>query len=282
MSALLCLALLAAGPARAGTAPDGRALYQQRCATCHGEDARGDGPDADICAPRPANLRDGILARTSTAALVHIVLDGRSIGLDEAAMKKRTADVEALIAYLRHLSDVDWRAADAGKAIYLDRCQACHGEYGRGAAALPPGVRTPPDLADPTVQHGVSDADLVIAVRHGRAGMPALTPRLSDAQAHQVAAFVRLLSPGYITYTEYCAGCHGDHGVGAGSFAESYRAPTVVFDRAYFASHDAEELRGKAWHMLDERRLSMPHFRGTLTPAEARAIISYLKTGREH
>jgi mono/diheme cytochrome c family protein len=278
----LWLALLVSGPAVATTAPDGRALYQQRCASCHGEDARGDGPDAEICATRPTNLRADTLADNSTGALVHEILDGRSLGFDVAAMKAHAADTEALVIYLQHLPDVDWRAVDAGKALYVDRCAPCHGAYGRGGAVLPPGVRTPRDLADPAWQRSVSESDLIVAVRHGRAGMPALTPRLSDTQAHQVAAFVRLLSPGYMTYAQYCAGCHGDHGVGGGSFAESYPAPTVIFDRAYFARHDGEELRRKAWHMLDEHRLEMPHFRGTLTPAQARAIVDYLKSGRAH
>jgi hypothetical protein len=53
--------------------------------------------------------------------------------------------------------------------------------------------------------------------------------------------------------------------------------PTVVFDRAYFARRDPAEVRRAARHMLDDHRPSMPHFRGVIDPAEAQAIIDYLK-----
>jgi mono/diheme cytochrome c family protein len=286
--ALYACAALALVPAavRGGSAPDGHALYVQRCARCHGPSGHGDGPDAALCATKPPDLRAGFIDPHRTDQLVQRVLDGGrlTLALDVPALRGRAGDVESLVAHMQRLPDVDWRKADAGSAIYSARCELCHGVYGHPGTAPPPGVRTPRDLSEPSFQRATSDADLVTAVRHGRAGMPALTPRLSEEQAVQVAAFVRLLSPGFTTYAQYCAGCHGDHGIGAGSFAESYRAPTVVFDRAYFARADPEVLRGKAWHMLDEHQPSMPHFRGSLSAAQARAIVRYLEksapTGR--
>ncbi len=35
----------------------GSDLYRRHCASCHGEDAEGDGPAAGMINPRPANLR---------------------------------------------------------------------------------------------------------------------------------------------------------------------------------------------------------------------------------
>jgi mono/diheme cytochrome c family protein len=274
---MCCLVLLAALPAMAGSAPDGQMLYREGCATCHGIDGRGGGPGASGLAVPPPNLRDGRLDRYSTSEIVRRVLDNRQLTFDEAVLRARAAEVGPLVDYLQRMPDVDWRAADEGAAVYAERCEPCHGIYGRPSSSLPPGVRTPRDLSDPAFQRATSNAQLVVDVRHGRAGMPALTPRLSEAQARQVAAFVRLLSPGYVTYSEYCVACHGAHGVGSGSFGESYSAPTVIFDRAYFAHHDPDYVRSKAWHMLDAHQLSMPHFRGVLSEAQAWAIIEYLK-----
>lgn len=274
------IALGAAAPGRAASVTDGGALYRQRCAACHGERGRGDGPDAALCASRPRDLHDGVLDQLPEDEVVRRVLDGR-LTFDPPAMRARAADVESLVAYLRRLPDVDWHAADAGAALYAERCEVCHGIYGRPSGAPPPGVRTLRDLSDPALQRTVSDADLVAAVRHGRAGMPALTPRLTASQATQVAAFVRLLSPGHTTYTQYCATCHGDHGVGSGSFAEAYRAPTAIFDRAYFARHDDEDLQRNVWHMLEDHQPAMPHFRGTLSSAQVRAILRYVKSERD-
>ena len=260
---------------------DGRALYVQQCARCHGASGRGDGPDASLFLKPPRNLRSGFLDAHPTADVVRRVLDSKrdQLALDLPVLRTRAADTEAVLAYMRRLPDIDWSAADPGQTLFIARCTPCHGPTGQPgpATALPPGVRPPRDLSDPAYQHGTSDADMVIAVRHGRAGMPALTPRLTEEQTRQVVAYVRLLSPGYVAYAAYCAQCHGDHGIGAGSFAESYPAPAVIFDRAYFARRDPEQLRMSVWHMLEQHQPTMPHFRRTLSEAEARAIVEYLK-----
>lgn len=48
MRAPLILLLLSATPVTAGSHVDGRTLYLERCATCHGEDADGRGPMAAL------------------------------------------------------------------------------------------------------------------------------------------------------------------------------------------------------------------------------------------
>lgn len=107
--------------------------------------------------------------------------------------------------------------------------------------------------------------------------MPAVPAVQGDADARGVVAYVRILSPGFTAYTAYCASCHGDDGR-ADSLVDPGLAPTVVFDRAYFAHHDADVLRTRVWHMLGERRPAMPHFRMRLDDSKSRAIIEYLKS----
>ncbi|MFI4932676.1 MAG: c-type cytochrome [Burkholderiales bacterium] len=278
----LCLAPFLRPLDTAHAAPGAQLLYLQQCAPCHGVSGRGDGPNAAIFVSKPRDLRGDFLDKYPTNDLVRRILDGRplELALDLPAMRARAADVESLIAYMQRLPEVDWHTADQGSAVYITRCEPCHGAYGRSTGALPPGVRAPRDFSDPAFQHAMSDAELVTAARHGRAGMPALTPRVTEEQARQVTTFVRLLSPGFTTYSEYCADCHGAHGTGTGSFAEVAPAPTVIFDRAYFARCDPEALRGTVWHMLDEHQPSMPHFRGVISPAQAQAIIDDLKKRR--
>jgi mono/diheme cytochrome c family protein len=278
---LVVVALLVARSAAAAPPEplDGRALYLRQCASCHGTNAAGDGPDAALFTPRPRNLRDGYLAAYPTQQVARKILDGahHALSFDVPKMRARAADTESLAAYLRRLPSINWVVVDPGEVLFAERCAPCHGAYGRPGDQSPPGVRPPRDLSDPTFQRGTSDAEMVMVVRHGRAGMPALTPRLSEDQARSAAAFVRLLSPGYVTYTQHCAQCHGDHGIGVGSMAESFPAPTVIFDQAYFARRDPEALRASIWHMLEQHQPSMPHFRGTISEAQAAAIAQYLK-----
>jgi mono/diheme cytochrome c family protein len=274
------LLVLVRGSAGAGSS-DGHALFLQQCALCHGVDRRGDGQDAGLFDPPPTDLRSKAVMGRSVADLTQTILDGRRqlLFLDLANLRRQAAEADAVVTYLQRLPDVDWPNVDAGKELFAARCAECHGPTGRPGSdgKLPRGTRRPRDLSDLTFQRATSDAEMVTAVRHGREGMPGLTPRLSQEQARQVAAFVRLLSPGYVTYSAYCAACHGDHGVGSGSFAESYAAPTAIFDRAYFARHDGEALRVSAWHMLRAHKPSMPHFRATLNDAQARALADYLQ-----
>lgn len=274
---LVIVALLLAHGAAAAQ-PDGRALYLLHCAPCHGRLAAGDGPDAALFDPPPPALRS--LTAQSTQAIARTILDGgrQAVVFDVPAMRARATDTEALATHLHRLPSVDWRAVDAGQVLFAERCAPCHGALGRPPDRAPAGVRPPRDLGDPEYQRATSDAEIVIAVRHGRKGMPALTPRLTADEARNVAAFVRLLSPGYATYTQYCAQCHGDHGIGVGSMAESFPVPTVIFDQAYFARHDADALHAAIWHMLERHQPAMPHFRGTLSQTQAEAIARYLKT----
>jgi mono/diheme cytochrome c family protein len=266
--------------ANQAAAVDGRRTYLRECAPCHGPDGRGDGPNAALFAIRPRDLREGFLLKYSTDDLTRRVLDGRSLTLavDLPALRRRAAEVEAIAAHLRRIPGADWDRIDAGWGIFLDRCAECHGPFGTPLGEPASGVRTPRSLGDAAFQASISDRGLIEAVRHGRRGMPALTPRLDETEAADVTAFVRLLSPGFETYTQYCAACHGDRGVGAGSFAEAIPAPTVIFDQAYFRRRDPEDVRAAIWHMLDLHQPMMPHFSGVLSEDEARAIVAYLRS----
>src|SRR5262245_48315163 len=90
--------LMTCGVAAGGKAEslDGRMLYGQYCARCHGSDGRGDGPDAALFASPPSNLRAGFLQSHSTADGIRRVLDGRrdQLALDPAALQSQAKDVE--------------------------------------------------------------------------------------------------------------------------------------------------------------------------------------------
>src|SRR5262249_2104756 len=139
---------------------DGAHLYRSQCAPCHGPEGRGDGPDADAFSPPPRNLREGFLGRYDDATLVRRILDGMPLGLvlDPRALRVHTDDVEAIVAHMERLPKVDWRLAERGEEIYVDRCELCHGPY--GGSSGPPGRHRPPDLST----SGRSDKELLRAL----------------------------------------------------------------------------------------------------------------------
>ena len=281
LSALVGAAFLfCSGPLLAAGAESGKALYRKYCASCHGLHGEGNGPEADLLSAPPRNLREGFIENYSTEELTRRILEGRplTLALDPAALGRRASEVEAIVLHLERLPRVDWAKVGPGWDLYADRCQECHGSFGRPSETLPEGVRKPRNLADPVFQEGVRDEDLAAVVRHGRHGMPALTPRIGESEAISLAAFVRFLSPGMELYTRYCAACHGDEGLGVRSPPGSVGMPNVRFDAEYFSRRDQEQLRKRVWHMLQDEKARMPHFRWDISEPQARAIVEYLKT----
>jgi mono/diheme cytochrome c family protein len=268
VTAGLLVVLSAASPA--AEPPAGAASWAVHCAPCHGATARGDGPDAPLFLPRPRNLRDGLLERHGTEALVRTVRDGAplSLALDVAALRARGGDVETILGHVRRLPDLDWARIERGEDLFLARCARCHGHAGRPAdAVLAPGAATR-DLGDPAAQRATSDEALRERVQHARPGMPA-------TEVADLVAFVRVLSPGFVLYGRYCASCHGRDGRGD-DLVDPGRAPRVVFDRAYFTARSTDAVRARVWHMLAEQRPAMPHFRRRLSEPEVRAIVAWL------
>lgn len=282
--AVVCGGLLGAGldTPLAAEAQDanGKHLYMRNCAACHGEGGRGNGPEASQLIAPPRNLREDFLRKYSTADLVRRIRDSRSleIAIDLPALKARANDTEAIVAHLKRLPATNWQRVAPAWVIYLnDGCETCHGLYGRPPQDLPMGVQRPRDLSDPDFQRAATDEKVIAAVRHGKGHMPLLIPRVSQADAAAVVAYIRILSPGYTLYSEHCATCHGDDGRGVDADTLSAQSPTFAFDRAYFAKREPEQIRDGVWHMLDAHKSTMPHFRRALSESQAQAIVEYLK-----
>lgn len=261
----------------------GRRLFMANCSRCHGDTAVGDGPDGALLRNRPADLRrSGVLDAYSRSVLVDRIRDGKNLRLEirPGAIEKQADQAESIYRLLTRFPTTDWKKIDAGEQVYLDRCQPCHGRYGRPQPPLPAGLQRPPrDLSDPAFQNEISTGGIVDRVRHGKQGMPALVPQISERDGKSLAAFVRLLSPGYETYDRFCSTCHGPHGEGAtGALLATPGLPHFAFDARYFGKRSSDEVRMAVWHMLEDKTPSMPHFADSLTVPEVDAILSYLRS----
>ena len=97
-SSAAAVAILWSLPAIAVTPADieqGRAVYEQHCAVCHGPEGRGDGKLATSLSPRPGNLISAQTSAKSDQELLKIIANGRP----------RTA----MIGFRDHLSEAEQR-----------------------------------------------------------------------------------------------------------------------------------------------------------------------------
>jgi DMSO reductase family type II enzyme heme b subunit len=157
-AALAVLALIAA-PAAAGAQGDaaaGKALYERRCAGCHGDKGDGKGPAAELLSPRPRDFTSGLYKIRSTASkaptdedLFRIITDGMPGTSMPAWSFLPDRDRRNLVAYLKSLAAEKFKetpkklelpkevASSAesikrGKEMYeAIECHKCHGVGGR-------------------------------------------------------------------------------------------------------------------------------------------------------
>jgi mono/diheme cytochrome c family protein len=260
--------------------PDGAALYASHCESCHGTSGRGNGPDASLFVAPPRDLREGFLQSYETDELVARIREGVPLMLtfDPKALRARLGEVNDVIAHLERIPDVNWKLVERGEELYVDRCEVCHGPYGRPPEEMLVYPRPAADLSSPAFQRAHRDEDLIRVARRGHESMPAASGVRDDDAARALVAYLRVLSPGFDLYSRYCAACHGDDGRPQREFVAPGRQPKVVFDRAYLESRNPDQLQAAVFHMLGEQKPMMPHFRETLTAPQVRAIVQYLKS----
>jgi ubiquinol-cytochrome c reductase cytochrome c subunit len=178
----------------------------------------------------------------------------------------------------------------AGKLLFDQTCSSCHGSEANGVS--PSGQAT----IGPNLQ-GVGTATIDFWVTTGR--MPATDiaaveaerkpPRLTDAQALEVAAYINSLDPavpavptpnlkgadvadGASLFALNCAACHTITGAGD-ALAFGTNAPSLQ-NRQVTPQQVAEAMRiGPA---------NMPRFSGNLTDAQVRDVVAYVTEYIQH
>lgn len=220
-----------ATPGPSATPASGQAIYDARCATCHGPTGMGDGPAAALLTTPPRDFTRGVYKFRSTASgtlptdedLRHIVAEGLA-GTSMIGWNGIIPDAEqaAVVEYIKRFSPrfatearppitlapeppATPEAIDAGRTVYAAlQCGACHGEDGKRESAVAASLQDDwghlvkaAALDEPwTFRRGATARDIALSIKTGIDGtpMPGVADLASDRDIWNLAHFVRSLA----------------------------------------------------------------------------------------
>jgi cytochrome c oxidase cbb3-type subunit I/II len=206
MSVAVASAGAAQGARRSGAGPSpqfspqlqqGREVFVQFCAACHGE--RGDGKPASGLKLKPPAM--DLTAFKLSDSLIHRALEEGVLGTGMAAWKSLPGEqLSAVAAYTATLGRDDELSPqarlapdpalqEAGRRVYVVHCARCHGTDGKGdgsdASLLKP---LPPSFAE--LRPSYAGAARVLAGGVPGSAMPAW-PLLTRAEVQAVTFYIR-------------------------------------------------------------------------------------------
>jgi mono/diheme cytochrome c family protein len=174
----------------------GAAIFQDKCAPCHGTSGKGDGTQAGNLASAPPAIGTADLARQARPVDWFNIIDTGHLAKFMPSTSNTLTDRQRwdVVAYVFNLS-VTLNELSSGMVVYSQECQACHGENGRGDGpqAVSLAVK-PPDWSDPALLAQKSLQELFDATRQGDdQGMPGYSSKLNDSQIWSVVSYMRTL-----------------------------------------------------------------------------------------
>src|SRR5262245_19201808 len=172
----------------------GRTLFGDKCAVCHGRDAKGGRGFPNLTSP--SWLWGGTpeaIAETIRVGINSAHPDSRTsqmLAFGHDGMLPRS-DIENVVAYVETLSNPAASAApadkiNAGKAVFAENCASCHGDAGTGKTDV-----GAPNLTDKFWIYGGDPDSIYATVWGGRQGhMPTWEARLSSVDRKILALYL--------------------------------------------------------------------------------------------
>lgn len=285
-------------PAQLPSASNGQQLYQQHCASCHGEDGYGVVPGA-------RNFGDLDYMRGETPASFYAaVSEGR--GTMPAFQGRITSDERWDVVFYVWRFSTNTETLTLGSRLYETNCVACHGIEGTGE------VLGAADLTDIRFVGQQAPRDFYLIITQGKGSMPAWQGRLSQDERWAVIDYLLTFSydptlpeeisavpqptatseevgcdPSYISqsnlfsweddsaiaagkliYDQACGVCHGVDGVG-----------TLPGTSDFTSAESANALRANSGQYLcivAEGLNTMPGWKETLSIEEMWQVLTYI------
>lgn len=171
----------------------GAAAFKVNCVQCHGSGAAGSAgypnlnDDEWLWGGAPEDIRFTI------AHGIRFEVDGETRFSEMPAFGDMLGreEVAALVTHVKALGE-GGDLTGPGAALFADNCASCHGEAGKGEAAL-----GAPDLTDAIWLYGSDSADIAAQIRAPRHGvMPGWLDRLGETTVKELTVYVHSLGGG--------------------------------------------------------------------------------------
>lgn len=196
----------------------GEQVYLEKCAYCHGDKGKGDGPAADYSMPQPRNLTKGHIKIRSTSFgkiptdedLMNVINNGLRSTTMPGWKHLPENDRKSLLIYIKSLSKkfekfkkrgkshkivkvgkepvASPESIERGKTLFMTQCSGCHGVKGRGDGVTTQRIVDfsssaiwPRNLSQPwTFRRGSTRKDVYKTLRTGLSttAMPKFSPRV--------------------------------------------------------------------------------------------------------
>ena len=282
----------------------GKAIYEQKCAVCHGQDGRADTAVGRLLIPHPRNFADPVeMARVGADRMYNAVKGGRP-GTAMAPWREILTETEIgdVIDYIRTLEprpasqtmSLEKLSIEVGRRIYEKECASCHGSNGRAETPVARILDPPPrNLADPVAMARIDDGRAFLAISRGRPGtaMGGRGELLSPTEIIDVIRYIRtLVQPlpagttpaqldlrvGEQIYRRYCIGCHGEGGNGQTPLGEKLSPrPRDFTQLSAMGGIDDQRLAQSITHGV--AGTAMAPWDGVLNKEDTRRVLVYIR-----
>ena len=174
----------------------GRAIFTQSCASCHGTSGLGDGPAGLKLTPHPPAIGTTALMNGVSPSLMYRVM---SVGISGTPMVGFSSVLTSaqrwnVVAYINSLRATHAQQLE-GEGLFTQRCASCHGVVGASDGALARSLtKLPPEIGTVAWQVERSDEQIAKVVHDGIASSAMPPSRdLTTEQVASVVAYIRSL-----------------------------------------------------------------------------------------
>ncbi len=281
----------------------GKALYERRCATCHGVSGRADTPIAKLLQTPPRNFSDPVeMARLTDDHMYRAIKEGRpgtampawGPVLSELQIGDIMDHVRSLTAPRPPTLTAEQLSIEIGRRLYKRDCAECHGTDGHSDTNAAKVFRPPPlKFADPVAMARMDEGRMYSAIKLGRPGtsMGGWGGLLNPAEIIDVMRYVRTLEeplPAGVTkseldvlvgehiYRQNCVSCHGEKGDSNTDLGHAL----VPHPRKFINAKETEDLGPKEMAEAiahGKPGTAMAPWNGILSPEDIRRVALFIR-----